>query len=124
MMNRSVRIDGHEFNDTSLSFSHVFGNYVAPASGFHELFSVRGYDPNLFSSLGHENPYSFGQSKEKFIKGLQAIIKSRVPIDRITYIDLQEMIDIAMGDWWDIATIEKIRRSGEELRTPVTLVRY
>lgn len=98
---RTVTLDNSEFNDTRSAFDHVFGNTATGALNWHVDISRNGYNP--------KRPYNFGKSKERFIKGLQEIIRRRTTVSTgITYERLEEMIYLAIGDWWDVKTIRNL----------------
>ncbi len=118
---RCMKGGAYEFRDTREAFDHYFGTYVTPAAGFHELPRVRGYSSRLVGSSAHDGSYDvscFGKGKEGFIKSMQEIIKARLPVTKgITYQMLQEMVELAMGDWWNEAAVKKVLERGEYLRS-------
>ncbi len=118
MLNRtSLKAGDRELMNTREAFFQCFGSYVSTALGFHELLRARGYNPKYVSE-GPFKPSYFSESKEMFITSVQDIMRARLPVSKgVTYQRLQEIIDIAMGDWWNEDVVKQVFKKGEYLRS-------
>ena len=97
------------FGSTKSDLDHYFGNHAGIAYLWHrELMGLDPKDP--------DETYDFKREKRQFMRGLRRTLTQRLPVyGGIEHSHLEEIIELATGDWSDAEIIDRLMKRYSEL---------